>query len=249
MRVLPDGARIPDNPKREGWRPEIWSIGHRNVQGAGPQPGQRPAVDHRARRTRRRRINIPQSGKNYGWPIITYGRDYSGVKIGEGTEKPGLEQPVYYWDPSIAPSGAAFYTGDLFPEWKATVRRRPGGPGPAPAGPRRREDRRGGSPAEGPARAHPGRAPGARRRHLALTDDPQGRVLRVCQAPRLARFVQSITLRSADAPSWHKALRTGIRASFRGGRRGKRAPATRLGPFLLTLSRSLEQFAAHSDGP
>ena len=60
-------------------------------------------------------INIPQKGRNYGWPVITYGVDYSGAKIGEGTAKAGMEQPVYYWDPSIAPSGMAFYTGDKFP--------------------------------------------------------------------------------------------------------------------------------------
>ena len=66
-------------------------------------------------------INIPDAGKNYGWPIITYGRDYSGLKIGEGTSKPGLEQPIYYWDPSIAPSGMAFYTGDRFPAWKGDL--------------------------------------------------------------------------------------------------------------------------------
>jgi glucose/arabinose dehydrogenase len=66
-------------------------------------------------------INLPQPGKNYGWPIITYGRDYSGLKIGEGTAKEGMEQPVYYWDPSIAVSGLAFYTGDLFPGWKGNI--------------------------------------------------------------------------------------------------------------------------------
>ncbi len=121
VRVLPDGRPHPDNPKRDGWRPEIWSIGHRNVQGAAlnPASGRLWTIEHGARGGDE--INIPQSGKNYGWPIITYGRDYSGVKIGEGTEKPGMEQPVYYWDPSIAPSGAAFYTGDLLPEWKGNL--------------------------------------------------------------------------------------------------------------------------------
>jgi glucose/arabinose dehydrogenase len=119
--VLPDGRPHPDNPKRDGWRPEIWSIGHRNVQGAAlnPASGRLWTIEHGARGGDE--VNIPQSGKNYGWPIITYGRDYSGAKIGEGSEKPGLEQPVYYWDPSIAPSGAAFYTGDLFPEWKGNL--------------------------------------------------------------------------------------------------------------------------------
>ena len=66
-------------------------------------------------------INISEAGKNYGWPVITYGRDYNNTKIGEGTHKAGMEQPIYYWDPSIAPSGAAFYTGDLFPGWKGNL--------------------------------------------------------------------------------------------------------------------------------
>jgi aldose sugar dehydrogenase len=121
VRVMPDGRPHPDNPKRDGWRPEIWSIGHRNVQGAGlnPASGRVWTIEHGARGGDE--INVPQSGKNYGWPVITYGRDYSYAKIGEGTEKAGLEQPIYYWDPSIAPSGAAFYTGNLFPEWKGNL--------------------------------------------------------------------------------------------------------------------------------
>ena len=82
---------------------------------------------------------MPEAGKNYGWPVITYGRDYSFLKIGEGTAKPGLEQPIYYWDPSIAPSGAAFYTGDRVPGMEGQpVRRRPCRPGAAPPGARRR---------------------------------------------------------------------------------------------------------------
>ena len=66
-------------------------------------------------------LNQPQPGKNHGWPVITYGVDYSGAKIGEGTSKPGMEQPVYYWDPVIAPSGALFYTGNVFPQWKGNL--------------------------------------------------------------------------------------------------------------------------------
>ncbi len=66
-------------------------------------------------------INMPKPGKNYGWPVISYGREYSGGKIGEGTAKPGLEQPAYYWDPSIAPSGMTFYTGDKFPAWRGNL--------------------------------------------------------------------------------------------------------------------------------
>ena len=66
-------------------------------------------------------LNHPEAGKNYGWPVITYGVDYSGAKIGEGTAKAGMEQPVYYWDPVIAPSGMAFYTGDGLPGWKGSI--------------------------------------------------------------------------------------------------------------------------------
>ena len=66
-------------------------------------------------------LNRPEAGKNYGWPVITYGVDYSGARIGEGTAKPGMEQPVYYWDPVIAPSGMTFYTGDAFPDWKGNI--------------------------------------------------------------------------------------------------------------------------------
>jgi glucose/arabinose dehydrogenase len=118
IRITPDGGVPADNPKIAGWRPEIWSIGHRNVQGAAlhPETGKLWTAEHAARGGDE--VNIPEKGKNYGWPTITYGRDYSGAKIGEGTAKAGLEQPIYYWDPSPAPSGAAFYTGDLFPGWK-----------------------------------------------------------------------------------------------------------------------------------
>ncbi len=66
-------------------------------------------------------VNYPQAGKNYGWPVITYGKDYSGAEIGEGTTKPGYEQPVFYWDPSIAPGGMVVYRGDMFPEWKGDL--------------------------------------------------------------------------------------------------------------------------------
>ena len=91
------------------------------MQGAAlnPATGQLWTAEHGARGGDE--INIPQKGKNYGWPIITYGVDYSGVKIGEGTAKAGMEQPVYYWDPSIAPSGMAFYTGDKFPAWRGNI--------------------------------------------------------------------------------------------------------------------------------
>lgn len=121
IRITADGGVPADNPKLPGWRPEIWSIGHRNGQAAAlhPETGKLWTVEHAARGGDE--VNVPAKGKNYGWPIITYGRDYSGLKIGEGTAKAGLEQPIYYWDPSPAPSGAAFYTGDLFPDWKGNL--------------------------------------------------------------------------------------------------------------------------------
>jgi aldose sugar dehydrogenase len=121
MRLQPDGAAYPGNPNLPGWRPEVWSIGHRNVQAAAlnEASGKLWTVEHGARGGDE--INIPEAGKNYGWPVISYGRNYDGSKIGVGTRKAGLEQPVYYWDPSIAPSGATFYTGRLFPEWQGNL--------------------------------------------------------------------------------------------------------------------------------
>jgi len=121
VRIMPDGSPYAGNPKRDGWRPEIWSIGHRNVQGAAlhPTTGKLWTAEHGARGGDE--INVPDAGKNYGWPVITYGRDYTYAKIGEGTAKPGMEQPIYYWDPSIAPSGAAFYTGNRLPEWTGNL--------------------------------------------------------------------------------------------------------------------------------
>jgi aldose sugar dehydrogenase len=123
VRINRDGSIPADNPghRREGWLTSVWSIGHRNIQGAALHPvtGKLWTAEHGARGGDE--INIPEAGKNYGWPVITYGRDYSGAKIGEGTQKAGMEQPVFYWDPSIAPSGMAFYTGDRFPAWRGSV--------------------------------------------------------------------------------------------------------------------------------
>jgi glucose/arabinose dehydrogenase len=123
VRVNPDGSVPKDNPfvGRAGALPEIWSLGHRNAQAAAldPATGALWEIEHGARGGDE--INIPEAGKNYGWPIITYGVDYSGAKIGEGTAKPGMEQPIYYWDPSIAPSGMAFYTGDKLPAWRGNL--------------------------------------------------------------------------------------------------------------------------------
>jgi glucose/arabinose dehydrogenase len=123
IRLKTDGSIPTDNPfvNREGARGEIWSYGHRNIQAAAldPQTNQLWTIEHGARGGDE--LNHPQAGKNYGWPVITYGIDYSGVKIGEGTAKAGMEQPVYYWDPVIAPSGAIFYTGDAFKDWQGDL--------------------------------------------------------------------------------------------------------------------------------
>jgi glucose/arabinose dehydrogenase len=123
IRINPDGSVPRDNPfvGRAGVRPEIWSYGHRNVQSAAlhPHTGQLWTVEHGARGGDE--LNQPQAGKNYGWPVISYGVHYSGAKIGEGTAKPGMEQPIYYWDPVIAPSGMTFYTGEAFPDWQGSL--------------------------------------------------------------------------------------------------------------------------------
>lgn len=122
-RIAPDGSVPGDNPfvGRNGFLPEIWSYGHRNQQGATlhPDTGELWTVEHGA--AGGDEINRPQAGLNYGWPIISYGRHYSGAKIGVGTAKSGMEQPLHYWDPSIAPSGLAFSTGKLFPKWKGDL--------------------------------------------------------------------------------------------------------------------------------
>lgn len=123
IRLRPDGSVPPDNPfvGRSGARPEIWSYGHRNLQGAAlhPETNALWTVEHGARGGDE--LNTPKPGRNYGWPVITFGRDYSGAPIGVGTAKEGMEQPVYYWDPSIAPSGLMFYTGDRFPGWRGNL--------------------------------------------------------------------------------------------------------------------------------
>jgi glucose/arabinose dehydrogenase len=121
VRIAPDGSVPEDNPKTEGWAPELWSKGHRNPQGATlrPSDGALFTVEHGARGGDE--VNMPKPGGNYGWPVITYGVDYSGAPIGEGTEKPGLEQPLHYWDPSVSPSGLDFYEGELLPEWQGDL--------------------------------------------------------------------------------------------------------------------------------
>jgi len=122
VRINADGSVPRDNPYvgREGARPEIWSSGHRNVLGAvldargrlwtnemGPRGGDE--------------VNIAEKGKDYGWPAIGYGEEYSGAPIHETPRRAGMEQPLYYWDPVISPSGMVLYTGSVVPEWRGNV--------------------------------------------------------------------------------------------------------------------------------
>lgn len=123
VRINLDGSVPRDNPfvGQSDKKPEIWSYGHRNVQAAAihPQTGALWTVEHGAKGGDE--INIPEAGKNYGWPVIAYGKHYSGAKIGFGTSAQGMEQPIYVWDPSIAPSGMAFVTSDRYPQWKGQL--------------------------------------------------------------------------------------------------------------------------------
>lgn len=123
IRINADGSVPKDNPfvKTPGALPEIWSYGHRNMQGAAlhPQTNQLWTGEHGPQGGDE--LNIDRAGKNYGWPIITYGENYGGGKIGEGTHKSGMEQPAHYWVPSIATAGFIFYTGDRFPAWKNNI--------------------------------------------------------------------------------------------------------------------------------
>lgn len=123
IRLNKDGSVPADNPfvGRSDARPEIWSYGHRNIQGMArhPQTGAVWLNEHGARGGDE--INIPERGRNYGWPVITHGVDYSGAKIGIGSEAPGMEQPLLHWTPSIAPSGMAFYGGSRIPAWRGNL--------------------------------------------------------------------------------------------------------------------------------
>jgi glucose/arabinose dehydrogenase len=120
LRIRRDGSVPPDNPfvGRDDARPEIWSLGQRNIQAAAfDAKGGLWVVEMGARGGDE--LNFIEKGKNYGWPLIAYGQEYSGRPIGPGeTARAGLEQPLYYWDPVMAPSGAQWYTGDAFPAWK-----------------------------------------------------------------------------------------------------------------------------------
>ena len=123
LRIRPDGTVPDDNPfaKTPGARPEIWSYGHRNLQGAAIHPATGALWTHEHGAMGGDELNLDEAGRNYGWPVITWGIDYNGLPIGEGTRKAGMEQPLTYWKPSIAPSGMAFYTGDRFPQWRGNL--------------------------------------------------------------------------------------------------------------------------------
>lgn len=121
IRITKEGQPAPGNPfaGRAGTRPEIYSYGHRNVQGLAFHPQTGDLWENEFGPKGGDELNLIQPGKNYGWPTIGYGYEYSGEKIGSGiTQQEGLEQPVYYWDPVLSPSGMTFYSGDNMPEWK-----------------------------------------------------------------------------------------------------------------------------------
>jgi glucose/arabinose dehydrogenase len=124
VRINADGSIPKDNPfvGKDGIRPEIWSFGHRNIQAATlhPQTGELWEVEHGTRGGDE--VNVARKGKDYGWPTIAYGIEYQGPPITGGIQQQaGMEQPVYYWDPNIAPSGIIFYTGKLFPAWQNSL--------------------------------------------------------------------------------------------------------------------------------
>jgi glucose/arabinose dehydrogenase len=123
VRIAPDGSVPKDNPfvGQSNALPEIWSLGHRNVQAAAFDPqGRLWEIEHGP--AGGDELNLVEKGKNYGWPLVAYGEEYSGLPIrGAVTAREGYQQPVYYWDPVIAPSGAQFYTGDAFPDWKGSL--------------------------------------------------------------------------------------------------------------------------------
>lgn len=123
VRLERDGRVPADNPfvGQPRARPEVWSYGHRNPQAAAihPETGRLWVVEHGPRGGDE--VNVVLAGRNYGWPIIGYGIDYSGARLHKDTHREGMEQPIYYWRPSIAPSGMAFYTSDVIPGWKGSL--------------------------------------------------------------------------------------------------------------------------------
>lgn len=122
LRLNEDGSVPQDNPfvKTAGAKPEIWSLGHRSPQGLAMRPGTKEIWEAEMGPRGGDEINLVQPGKNYGWPVVTFGREYYGPKIGV-KEKSGFENPVFHWVPSISPSALAFYSGDKFPKWKGNA--------------------------------------------------------------------------------------------------------------------------------
>ena len=123
IHITANGEIPPDNPyaKTSSGLKEIWSYGHRNLQGAAINPTTGALWTHEHGPRGGDELNIARAGKNYGWPVIGYGIDYSGAKLHDSATKDGMEQPIHYWVPSIAPSGMAFYTSAKFPEWKNSL--------------------------------------------------------------------------------------------------------------------------------
>ena len=124
IRIHADGSVPTDNPfvGQAGVLPEIWSYGHRNIQGAAIHPESRVIWSNEHGPQGGDEVNVGVAGANYGWPVITHGRAYgAGARIGEGTERDDVEPAVHYWVPSIAPAGMAFYTGDAFPQWQGNL--------------------------------------------------------------------------------------------------------------------------------
>ncbi|HEX6007223.1 MAG TPA: PQQ-dependent sugar dehydrogenase [Burkholderiales bacterium] len=124
IRLHDDGSVPKDNPfvTRAGAKPEKFTLGNRNIQGAALHPETGELWTHEHGPQGGDEVNVMRAGRNYGWPVITYGVNYGiGTRIGEGTHKPGMEQPLHKWVPSIAPSGMAFYVGDRFPGWRGNI--------------------------------------------------------------------------------------------------------------------------------
>ncbi len=124
MRITPDGAVPPGNPfvDRPGALPEIWAYGLRNAQGLAFNPADGKLWEQEHGPMGGDEINIIEKGKNYGWPLVSFGLNYDGSPVGNGKQRgPGITDPIWHWTPSIAPSGMAFYTGDLFKGWKGSL--------------------------------------------------------------------------------------------------------------------------------
>lgn len=123
VRVNPNGSVPKDNPfvDRENAEPAIWSYGHRNVQGAAIHPETGVLWTHEFGPMGGDELNVPEAGRNYGWPLVSWGQHYDGTDIPDPPTQPRLAGPVYYWNPVISPSGMIFYTGDAFPQWRGDI--------------------------------------------------------------------------------------------------------------------------------